>query len=143
MKSRFRRCIFSLLTTSLSSCFYSTNYVAKYDITPTSTVDRVDAEIRETIIAFSEEYSLVSDEKYQQTDTLGFFGQADHYFKYWTTKQGNTIRLMVNYTGSMGGKQQPSYDKMLNQLTEHLNLKYNVSTTEISERSTRKKIRVH
>lgn len=130
--------LISCLTIFLSSCFYSTKYVVKYDINTKTDINQTELDIREVVKSISSQHDLLLDEKYDQTDTLGYFGSPYHYFKYWTSTKDTTIRLTLNYNGSFGKQKSPPYENMLNQLTEDLNRKFIVHNIEIHEKSNRK-----
>lgn len=138
MTSYIRLLAFFILTTGLTSCFYSTKYVATYHIQPTTNIDQTAKEVRTAIEKLSLENNLMIDKKYTNTDTLGYFGNPYHYFKYWTSKQDSTLRLSLNYYGAFGNRKQPPYETMLNQLTENLNSQFNVVDSKIDEESNRK-----
>ncbi len=123
------------LTTGMTSCFYSTKYVAEYKIRNNAKTNETRKKIENVIINLSEDYELMTDKKYYETDTLGYFGNPYHYFKYWTSKQDTVISLTLNYNGAFGKRKQPPYESMLNQLTNDLNAQFRVLDLEISEKS--------
>ena len=130
--------ISSLLTISLSSCFYSTEYVAKYDIAPTTNPTQTESDIREVIQNISSSHKLTPSTKFVDSDTLAFFGKPYHYFKYWTSTQNDLLILTLAYHGSFGKRKSPPYQDMLQQLSDSLNQKFSVSKIEIDEDSNRK-----
>jgi hypothetical protein len=129
--------IFSI-STVLTSCFYSTKYIAKYNISPTKSNEQTILDIRETINNLSQEYNLMVDNKFSQTDTLGYFGDPYHYFKFWTSSKDSIIRLNLDYHGQFGKRKSPPYDTFLSQLTVILNQNFSVTLYEVDEKSNRK-----
>lgn len=138
MRPYIRILMLSILTTGLTSCLYSTRYVATYEIQPTVNINQTDIEIRETVNKLSGEHKLTTDDKYNQTDTLGYFGKPYHYFKYWTSKQDTVIKLTLHYNGVFGNQSHPPYETMLEQLTADLKNQFNVLDSEIDEESNKK-----
>ena len=132
--------LFSLfiLTAGLSSCFYSTKYVAEYKIRPHVNINETDKEIKSSIHKLSKDHELLTDKKYNQTDTLGYFGTPYHYFKFWTSKQDSVITLTIKYNGAFGIRKSPPYQNMLNQLSDNLSSEFNLLESEINEESNRK-----
>lgn len=126
------------LLTGMTSCFYSTKYVAEYQIKTNPDISETQKEIENIVVNLSEDYELMTDKKYNETDTLGYFGNPYHYFKYWTSKQDTVISLTLNYNGVFGKRKQPPYESMLNQLTDDLNDKFKVLDLEVLEKSNRK-----
>ena len=127
-----------ILTTGLSSRFYSTRYTAEYKIRPQVDIEKTDKEIKSSIHKLSENHELLTDDKYNETDTLGYFGTPYHYFKFWTSKQDTVITLTLKYNGAFGSRKSPPYQNMLNKLSEHLSSKFNLLESEINEESNRK-----
>lgn len=126
------------LTTGMTSCFYSTKYVAEYKIRTKADINETEKQIKNVVINLFQDYELMTDNKYKETDTLGYFGNPYHYFKYWTFKNDSIITLTLNYNGAFGNRKQPPYDHMLNQLSDQLAHKFKVLSTEINEESNRK-----
>jgi hypothetical protein len=78
------------------------------------------------------------DNKFSQTDTLGYFGDPYHYFKFWTSSKDSIIRLNLDYHGQFGKRKSPPYDTFLSQLTVILNQNFSVTLYEVDEKSNRK-----
>ena len=53
-----------ILTTGLSSRFYSTGYTAEYKIRPQVDIEKTDKEIKSSIHKLSENHELLTDDKY-------------------------------------------------------------------------------
>jgi len=121
-----------------SSCFYSTRYVAKYDIKNSQFAGKTKAEILEQINNLSNDYQLQEDVKFNGTDTLGFFGSPYHYFKFWTVNKDSLLTLNLIYYGSFGNRKSPPYETFLSQVSDSLNQNFNVIKTSINEKSNRK-----
>ena len=110
----------------LSSCFYSTTCIVKYDIENSSNSEQTRTEIYQQINKLASEYQLLKDNKFSDTDTLGFFGDPYHYFKFWTNNNDSMLTLNLDYGGSFGSRKKPPYDNLLSQLTDSINQHFNV-----------------
>ncbi|NQY67087.1 MAG: hypothetical protein HRT72_05105 [Flavobacteriales bacterium] len=122
----------------LTSCFYSTKYVVKYDIIESTKSGQAREEILNQINILAVKHKLQKDKKFSKTDTLGFFGSPYHYFKFWTDNNDVVVILNLKYNGSFGNRKNPPYDSLLSQLTDSLNQNFNVTNIQINEETNRK-----
>lgn len=111
-KKRNMKCIkvltigFALL---LTSCMYSGKYVASYAVdTDISCKEMKDVSI-DYINQLADKYALDNIEpQYNASDTLIFYGQPYHSFKFWFEKEEKCI-LKVSYYGVFGNRRQDPY----------------------------------
>lgn len=104
----------------LPSCFSKSKYIAVYTVQ----VKDTDKNTKEITINFinqlADKYSLNKDTKYNGNDTLGFYGQPYHYFKFWFEQQGNNNVLKLDYWGNSGNRNKKFYQDFFKELGDFM-----------------------
>ena len=128
MIDRFRKIFrFGIILTMgtlflMTSCgIYSATYVATYTLQNKKT----SKETRDISIDFinnlAGKNSLSKDLKYNDTDTIAFFGRPYHYFKFWFEQKNNNSVLKLDYWGMFGSKKSTPYANLFIELNGFLN----------------------
>jgi len=68
----------------------------------------------------AEANQLKPDKKYIHTDTLGFFGQPYHYFKFWIVPEKEFTIINFDYWGTHTNRKKTTYQNFFNQTTDSL-----------------------
>lgn len=104
----------------LTSCFYSGKYLATYTVQSKQT----DKDVKEISIDFinqlADKNSLSKDSSFKGIDTLGFYGQPYHYFKFWFEERDSITVVKVDYWGTFGNRKHKPYADLFNELNEFM-----------------------
>ena len=124
----------------LTSCFYSGKYIATYTVQDKNK----DKNSREITIDFinqlADKNALSKDPKYNGIDTLGFYGQPYHYFKFWFEKKDTNTILKLDYWGTFGSRKNKPYKDLFNELNEFMKENFIILEQDIKdENNSRKK----
>jgi ABC-type transport system involved in multi-copper enzyme maturation permease subunit len=136
----YMRNVFTLLIILfLSSCLYSTKYIANYTVQNKST----EKSIKDVSIGFinqlAQKNQLRKDSTLKGTDTLGFYGSPYHYFKFWFEQQNNQITIKLNYDGSFGSRKNPPYRSFLQNLNDSILANFTLINIDIKETNNAKR----
>lgn len=131
--SRISILIALMILLSLSSCFYTTKYIASYTVQNKSTVKNTNDISVKIINQLAGKYQLIKDSAYLSTDTLGFYGRPYHYFKFWFEHQNNQFIIKLNYEGSYGSRRNPPYRRFLQDINENIQANFFVIDRDIKE----------
>lgn len=120
----------------LHSCMYPVRYTAQYHIASAKSSD-----VRSEVDAFFQNRSrlnakllLSKDERMLATDTLGYYGRPYHYFKVWTTADGeNNTLLSVDYTGYFHYRYKTAYKRLLSDLNDSIRSGFDVQKLSIRQ----------
>jgi hypothetical protein len=113
-----------IILLSLSSCFYSTKYIATYTFQNNSKESNSKEIATKFIKQLAEKNQLIKDSEFKGSDTLGFYGRPYHYFKFWFEQQNNQFTIKINYDGSFGSRKNPPYRSFLQNLSDIPNATY-------------------
>ncbi len=113
-----------LLLFLLSSC-YSTHYTASYSVQNVTSASETKDVAMELINKLANKNDLLKDDKFNNTDTLGFFGMPYHYFKFWIEDHKELTYIVIDYHGSFHGiKGKSPYEDFLNNITDSIREKF-------------------
>ena len=117
----------------LTSCFYSGKYIATYTIQNKQT----DKNAKEISIDFinqlADKNSLSNDPKFNGIDTLGFFGQPYHYFKFWFEQRDSNTIVKLDYYGTFGSRKNQPYRDLFNELNDLMKANFIILEQDIKE----------
>ncbi len=122
----------------MTSCFYSGKYIATYTIQNKQT----DKNVKEISIDFinqlADKNSLSKDPKFNGIDTLGFYGQPYHYFKFWFEKGDFSTDVKLDYWGTFGSRKKIPYKDLFNEMNEFMEANFIIIEQEINEENNSK-----
>ena len=116
----------------LSSC-RTISYVAEYEITCVDTTIS-NRELTERIFMhLADEHGLSLNDKYKESDTLGYFGRPYHSFRFiYTDSVANNGTVRLDYWDYYGLKERP-YTSLLSNLTDSIEANFIIKTKTITE----------
>lgn len=106
----------------ITSCSYSISYRATYTIQNSS--PNIQELLRNDIQKLADNNKLSEDNRYFNTDTIGYYGKPYHYFKFWIEKKDSLTLLNLYYWGTSIGSGKPTYDSFLTNLNDSIQSKY-------------------
>ncbi len=124
---------------SLSSCFYSTKYIATYTFQNNSKESNSKEIATKFIKQLAEKNQLIKDNTFKGSDTLGFYGRPYHYFKFWLEQQDNQFTIKLNYDGSFGSRKNPPYRSFLQNLSDSIQTNFTSVNSDIKETNNAKR----
>lgn len=124
---------------SLSSCFYSTKYIATYTFQNNSKESNSKEIASKIINQLAQKNQLSKDPTFNSTDTLGFYGSPYHYFKFWFEQQNNQFKIRLNYDGSFGSRKNPPYRSFLQNLSDSIQANFTLINSDIKETNNAKR----
>ena len=123
----------------LTSCFYTGKYFATYTVQNRNK----DIGIRENSINFinqlADKNSLKKDPKYNEFDTLGFFGQPYHYFKFWFEEKDTIIIIKFDYWGTLESRSKNRYKDLFKEFNNFMNENFIILEEEFNDESNSRK----
>jgi hypothetical protein len=122
-----------------NSCFYSAKYLATYKVQNNRTTNETKELAINYINQLAAKNTLIKDTKYYHTDTIGFFGQPYHYFKFWFEEKDKIIILKLDYKGSFGSRKNKPYKDLFTDLNTFMNGNFIVLEEDIKEENNSKK----
>jgi hypothetical protein len=126
------------LVFSLTSCFYSGKYIAIYTV-QNKQIDKSAKEISiDFIHQLAEKHSLSNDPKFNGIDTLGFFGQPYHYFKFWFEQKDSSAIVKLDYHGVFGSRKDQPYREVFIDFNDFLKTNFIIIDQEIYEENNTK-----
>jgi hypothetical protein len=117
----------------LSSCFYSRTYIATYTIQNNQTDNKIKEISIDFINRLAEKNSLSKDTKFNGIDTLGFYGQPYHYFKFWFEQKDNKTIVKLDYWGTFGNRKNEPYRELFNDLNDFMKANFIIIEQDIKE----------
>lgn len=124
---------------SLSSCFFTTKYIATYTFQNNSKESNSKEIATRIIKQLAEKNQLIKDNTFKGTDTLGFYGRPYHYFKFWFEQQDNQFTIKLNYDGSFGSRKNPPYRSFLQNVGDSIQANFTLINSDIKETNNAKK----
>ncbi len=124
---------------SLSSCFYSTKYIATYTFQNNSKESNSKEIAAKFIKQLAEKNQLIKDNTFKGIDTLGFYGRPYHYFKFWFEQQNNQFTIKLNYNGSFGSRKNPPYRSFLQNVSDSIQSNFTLINSDIKETNNAKR----
>lgn len=123
----------------LTSCFYSGKYIATYTV-QNKNKDKNTREITiDYINQLADKNSLSKDPKFNGIDTLGFYGQPYHYFKFWFEQKDTTNTIVkLDYWGTFGSRKKKPYKDFFNELDTFMQKNFIIIEHEIKEENNSK-----
>jgi hypothetical protein len=118
---------------SLSSCFYSTKYIATYTFQNNSKESNSKEIAAKFIKQLAEKNQLIKDNTFKGTDTLGYYGRPYHYFKFWFEQQNYLFTIKLKYDGSFGSRKNPPYRSFLQNLSDSIQANFTLINSDIKE----------
>jgi hypothetical protein len=128
----------ALLFSGLSSCIYSTKYVATYSVEPQITLESTATQLKGIVAKLADDQDLKPKAKKSDVNTQVFNGKTCHKFKFTTSEADTATVLTLNYRGLFGSRETPPYDTFLINLTDSINASFSSVTFEATEKSNRK-----
>jgi hypothetical protein len=122
-----------MILLSLSSCFYSTKYIATYTFQDNSKESNSKEIAARFIKQLAEKNQLIKDNTFNVSDTLGFYGRPYHYFKFWFEQQNNQFTIKLNYDGSFGSRKNPPYQSLLENLRDSIHTNFILLKSDVKE----------
>jgi hypothetical protein len=123
----------------LDSCIFSGKYIASYRVMAKNTKKSTKEIYTDYINHLAAKNKFIIDSKYNGTDTLGYYGQPYHYFKFWLeVSEGDTV-LRIDYYGSFGSRRNQPYKELFNELNSFMNENFIIIEKEINEENNAKK----
>ncbi len=123
----------------LTSCFYSGKYIAAYSVQDKNK----DKNTREITIDFinqlADKYALSNDSEFNDIDTLGFFGQPYHYFKFWFEQKDTNTIVKLDYWGTFGSRKKKPYKDFFNELDDFMKETFIIIDQDVKEENNSKK----
>jgi hypothetical protein len=117
----------------LTSCFYSGKYIATYTVQNR----QADQNAKEISIDFinqlADKNSLSKDPKFNGIDTLGFYGQPYHYFKFWFEQRDSSTIVKLDYWGTFGNRKNQPYKDLFNELNDFMKMNFIIVEQDIKE----------
>ena len=119
----------------VTSCFYSGKYIATYTIQNKQT----DKNAKEISIDFINQLAdknyLTKDSKFNGIDTLGFYGQPYHYFKFWFEQIDSNTNVKLDYHGFgvYGSRQKQPYRDLFVELNDFMKTNFIIIKQDIKE----------
>ena len=134
----FKTFSFAILL-GLTSCIYSTKYVASYEVEPQITVKSTAEALNNIMGEVANEHALKEKKKKaSKPETTVYKGKFCHKFKFKTEETVSSTILSLSYRGMFGKRSNPPYDTFLTSLNDSINASFTNVVTEISEISNRK-----
>jgi hypothetical protein len=131
---RFEKILLVGILFLMTSCgFYSATYVARYTLQDTRTSEDTKELSVDFINNLADKNSLIKDSRYNDTDTLAFFGKPYHYFKFWLEKKDNNPVFQLNYWGIFSSREKIPYRGLFNELDDFLNTNFIVLERDIKD----------
>ena len=120
----------TLLVTTFAC--HSIHYIATYDIQNKRPENSQRQTAEKFINHLANKYDLTEDKKYNNTDTLGYFGRPYHYFKFTFDNKGQTDgAITLDYWGMSSRKN--TYRELLNALTDSIQTNFIILKKDIKE----------
>lgn len=117
----------------LTSCFYSGKYIGTYTV-KSQHIERNEKEITiDFINQLADKYSLYKDSKFNGIDTLGFFGDPYHYFKFWFEQEGSNTIIKLDYHGTFGSRKKQPYRDLFIELNDFVKANFIIIEQDIKE----------
>jgi hypothetical protein len=117
----------------MTSCFYSGKYIATYNVKNR----QVDQNTKEISIDFinqlADKNSLTKDTKFNGIDTLGYYGQPYHYFKFWFEQRDSSTIFKLDYWGTFGSRKKQPYKDLFLELNDFMNENFIILEQDIKE----------
>ena len=135
---RFERTLPVILFLMTSCGFYSATYVAKYTLQETKTRENAREISIDFINKLADKNSLSKDTKYNDTDTLAFFGKPYHYFKFWFEQKEDNPVFYLDYWGMFGSRKKIPYRNLFDELNVFLNTSFIVLEKDIKDENNAK-----
>lgn len=117
----------------MTSCFYSGKYIAGYTVQNR----QEDQNAKEISIDFINQLatknSLSKDPKFNGIDTLGFYGQPYHYFKFWFEQRDSNTIVKLDYYGNFGSRKNQPYRELFIELNDFMKANFIIIDHDIKE----------
>jgi hypothetical protein len=123
----------------MTSCgFYSAMYKATYTIQSTKNSENTREISIDFINNLADKNSLSKDTRYNDTDTLAFFGKPYHYFKFWLEQNDSNTVFNLDYWGMFGSRKIIHYSNLFNELNNFVNINFIILEQDIKEKNNAK-----
>ncbi|MFY8108851.1 MAG: hypothetical protein ACOVO9_07660 [Bacteroidia bacterium] len=128
-----------VIIVSLSSCFYTTKYIATYTFQDNSKESNPKEIAAKIINQLAQKNQLSKGPTLNSIDTLVFYGRPYHYFKFWFEQQNNQFTIRLNYDGSFGSRKNPPYRSFLQNLSDSIQANFTLIKSDIKETNNAKR----
>jgi hypothetical protein len=119
------------LLVAISACD-SIRYIAQYDIQSKGQANSQRQTAEKFINQLADKYELKADTKYNNTDTLGYYGKPYHYFRFSFENKGQMDgTITLDYWG--GPARTNTYRELLNALTDSVQTNFILLKKDIKE----------
>lgn len=117
----------------LSSCFYSTRYIATYTVKSKTTATNTRDISVNFINQLADKNGLTKDPKFLGSDTLGFYGRPYHYFTYTFEQKNTETTIKLDYWGMYGSRSNPPYRDLLQNISDSIQTNLTLVDKDIKE----------
>jgi hypothetical protein len=117
----------------LTSCFYSGKYIGAYTVKNQQTERNAKEISIDFINQLAVKNSLSKDKRFNGIDTLGFFGQPYHYFKFWFEQKDNNTIIKLDYYGVFGSRKNQPYRDLFKELNDFMKANFIIIEKDIEE----------
>lgn len=133
-----RHCIAFGLLLLLTSCFYSTKYLATYTVQSKTSATNTIAVSTKFINKLADKNELTKDRKFIGTDTLGFYGNPYHYFTFSFEQKDTQTVIKLDYWGIYGSRKNPPYRDLLQNIMDSIQTNFILVDKDIKEQNNAK-----
>jgi hypothetical protein len=117
----------------LTACFYSGKYIGTYTVKNQQTEKNAKEISIDFINQLAVKNSLSIDPKFNGIDTLGFFGQPYHYFKFWFEQKDSNTIIKFDYYGVYGSRKNQPYHDLFKELNDFMKANFVIIEQDIKE----------
>ena len=115
-----------------ASACHTIQYTARYDVKSKDSINSQRQTAEKFINRLADKYDLTEDKKYNNTDTLGYYGDPYHYFKFTFDNKGLTNgTITLDYWGMSSRKNR--YKEFLTTLTDSIQTNFILLKQDIKE----------
>ncbi|WP_125869929.1 hypothetical protein [Williamwhitmania taraxaci] len=123
----------------MTSCFYSGKYFASYTVQNKQTDKNAKVISIDFLNQLADKNSLTKDSKFDGIDTLGFYGQPYHYFKFWFEQIDSNTIVKLDYYGVYGSRKNQPYRDLFSELNDFMKTNFIIIEQDIKEENNAKK----
>jgi len=118
----------------MTSCgIYSAKYEATYTLQNTENNENTRKSSIDFINYLAGKNSLTKDSRFNNTDTLAFYGRPYHHFKFWFEQKDNNQVFRFDYWGMYGNRKKPLYRDLFKELDDFLNINFIILEQSIKD----------
>jgi hypothetical protein len=128
----------SIFISLFSSCFYSAKYAARYTVQNNTNTNDYRTITINFINQLANKNKLSPDTKFNGIDTLAYFGQPYHYFKFWFEEKDSISILVLDYKGTFGSKKNKPYKELFTELHTFMKGNFIILEEDIKEENNSK-----